>query len=78
MLFCQSGMNFQGTKLLDKFQCHRLPARQTLEGGKCHYYFKETNIECFYLCLCQTKISSYSANGCETMTTQEQSVQKAT
>lgn len=75
------GTNFQATKLLDKLQRRHLPARQTLQGGggeNATTILRRQTLSAFTSVYVK-QISSYSANGCETMTTREQSVQsKAT
>lgn len=74
------GANFQATKLLDKFQRRHLPARQTVYvcgggggGGLSPTILRRQTLSAFTSVYVK-QISSYSANGCETMTTQGQSV----
>lgn len=68
-------MNFQATKLLDKFQRLHLPARQTLWDGWGATSILRRQTWSAFTSVYVKQIFSYSANGCETMTTQGQSVQ---
>ena len=75
------GTNFPATKLLDKLQRRHLSARQTLQGGggeNATTILRRQTLSAFTSVYVK-QICRYSANGCETMTTREQSVQsKAT